>query len=43
MGKMVEDAYIVSVVQKRLFSGREELNFHGFAYRQPTWNGAWKI
>jgi len=43
MGKMVEDAYIVSIVQKRLFSGREEICFHSFTYRQPTWNGAWKI
>lgn len=43
VGRMLEDACIVTFVQKSLFPGRElPYFFHNFSYKQPAWNGAWK-
>lgn len=44
MGKMLENACIVTFVSERSFPGRELLYFfHNLIYKQLAWNGAWKM
>lgn len=41
VGRMLEDACIVTFVQKSLFLGKElPYFFHNFSYKQPARNGA---